>query len=147
MSLGKVVQIIGAVVDIEFPQDSVPAVYDALKVNDKDRLYKTLTNYLLIEIIYKEMSSLHRLINHINVVTLRDLRGNIENYRDHYIAIKSVESENFDQIVQVSTYNDFMGGCPSSGPSLELSDDLIAIGYRVVENISSFINYTNIDNL
>jgi F-type H+-transporting ATPase subunit beta len=30
MSQGKVVQIIGAVVDIEFPQDSVPRVYDAL---------------------------------------------------------------------------------------------------------------------
>lgn len=32
MSKGKVVQIIGAVVDIEFPQDSVPKVYNALKV-------------------------------------------------------------------------------------------------------------------
>lgn len=32
MSQGKVVQIIGAVVDVEFPRDQVPAVYDALKV-------------------------------------------------------------------------------------------------------------------
>ena len=31
-SNGKIVQIIGAVVDIEFPRDSVPRVYDALKV-------------------------------------------------------------------------------------------------------------------
>ena len=29
---GKVVQIIGAVVDVEFPRESVPKVYDALKV-------------------------------------------------------------------------------------------------------------------
>ncbi len=29
---GKIVQIIGAVVDVEFPRDSVPKVYDALKV-------------------------------------------------------------------------------------------------------------------
>ncbi|MDR9479948.1 MAG: F0F1 ATP synthase subunit beta, partial [Spiribacter sp.] len=36
MSSGKVVQIIGAVVDIEFPRDSVPKVYDALKVTDRD---------------------------------------------------------------------------------------------------------------
>ncbi len=36
MSSGKVVQIIGAVVDIEFPRDSVPKVYDALTVDDKD---------------------------------------------------------------------------------------------------------------
>ena len=34
MSQGKVVQIIGAVVDIEFPQDSVPQVYDALTVSE-----------------------------------------------------------------------------------------------------------------
>ncbi len=31
---GKVVQIIGAVVDVEFPRDSVPKVYDALKVQN-----------------------------------------------------------------------------------------------------------------
>ena len=34
MSQGKVVQIICAVLDIEFPQDSVPRVYDALKVTE-----------------------------------------------------------------------------------------------------------------
>ncbi|WP_298444616.1 F0F1 ATP synthase subunit beta [uncultured Ferrimonas sp.] len=32
MSTGTVVQVIGAVVDVEFPQDSVPQVYDALNV-------------------------------------------------------------------------------------------------------------------
>ncbi len=32
MATGKIVQIIGAVIDVEFPQDSVPKVYDALKI-------------------------------------------------------------------------------------------------------------------
>ena len=36
MSQGKVVQIIGAVVDIEFPQNAVPRVYDALRVTEGD---------------------------------------------------------------------------------------------------------------
>ncbi|KXJ53041.1 MAG: ATP synthase subunit beta [Colwellia sp. Phe_37] len=36
MSTGKVVQIIGAVVDVEFPQDAVPQVYDALKITEGD---------------------------------------------------------------------------------------------------------------
>ena len=36
MSTGKVVQIIGAVVDVEFPQDAVPQVYDALNITDGD---------------------------------------------------------------------------------------------------------------
>ena len=33
MSSGQIVQIIGAVIDVEFPRDSVPKVYDALKVD------------------------------------------------------------------------------------------------------------------
>jgi F-type H+-transporting ATPase subunit beta len=36
MSSGRIVQIIGAVIDVEFPRDSVPQVYDALKVSEKD---------------------------------------------------------------------------------------------------------------
>ncbi|MGA9421171.1 MAG: F0F1 ATP synthase subunit beta [Rhodanobacteraceae bacterium] len=36
MNQGKVVQIIGAVVDVEFPRESVPKVYDALKVANTD---------------------------------------------------------------------------------------------------------------
>jgi len=34
MSSGKIVQIIGAVVDVEFPRDSLPKIYDALIVDD-----------------------------------------------------------------------------------------------------------------
>lgn len=36
MSVGKVAEIIGAVVDVEFPRDAVPKIYDALKVTDKN---------------------------------------------------------------------------------------------------------------
>src|SRR5690625_669785 len=36
MSKGKIVQIIGAVVDVEFPRGEVPKVYDALIVDDAD---------------------------------------------------------------------------------------------------------------
>ena len=35
MSQGKVVQIIGAVVDVEFPRDAIPKVYDALKIDGR----------------------------------------------------------------------------------------------------------------
>jgi F-type H+-transporting ATPase subunit beta len=33
MSAGNIVEIIGAVVDVEFPRDSVPKIYDALKID------------------------------------------------------------------------------------------------------------------
>ena len=36
MSQGKIVQIIGAVVDVEFPRDAMPRVYDALKLATAD---------------------------------------------------------------------------------------------------------------
>ncbi len=35
MSSGKIVQIIGAVIDVEFPREEVPKVYDALLVTDR----------------------------------------------------------------------------------------------------------------
>ena len=34
MSTGSVVEIIGAVIDVEFPRDSIPKVYDALKLDE-----------------------------------------------------------------------------------------------------------------
>ena len=36
MSLGKVVEIIGAVVDVQFPMGDMPKVYDALKIEEAD---------------------------------------------------------------------------------------------------------------
>jgi F-type H+-transporting ATPase subunit beta len=36
MATGKITQIIGAVVDIEFPRGSIPRVYEALKLSDSD---------------------------------------------------------------------------------------------------------------
>ncbi|HSC46597.1 MAG TPA: F0F1 ATP synthase subunit beta, partial [Gammaproteobacteria bacterium] len=34
MSSGKIIQVIGAVVDVEFPRDAIPAVYEALTVDE-----------------------------------------------------------------------------------------------------------------
>jgi len=34
MSSGKTLQIIGAVVDVQFPRDQIPAIYEALKIDD-----------------------------------------------------------------------------------------------------------------
>ncbi len=36
MSSGKIVQVIGAVIDVEFPRDAVPAVYEALTVDGRE---------------------------------------------------------------------------------------------------------------
>lgn len=36
MSSGRIVSVIGAVIDVEFPRDQVPKVYDALNVDKVD---------------------------------------------------------------------------------------------------------------
>ena len=36
MATGKITQIIGAVIDVEFPRESIPKVYEALKLVDAD---------------------------------------------------------------------------------------------------------------
>ena len=38
MSTGNIVEVIGAVVDVEFPRDSGPKVYDALNIAAADNL-------------------------------------------------------------------------------------------------------------
>ena len=36
MSTGQIIEVIGAVVDVEFPSSGIPKVYDALKVDEQD---------------------------------------------------------------------------------------------------------------
>jgi F-type H+-transporting ATPase subunit beta len=36
MAVGKITQIIGAVIDVEFPRESIPGIYEALKLVDVD---------------------------------------------------------------------------------------------------------------
>ena len=36
METGQVVEIIGAVIDVKFPRESMPKVYDALKVDESN---------------------------------------------------------------------------------------------------------------
>ena len=38
MSTGNIVEVIGAVVDVEFPRDAVPKVYDALLISEAEGL-------------------------------------------------------------------------------------------------------------
>ena len=40
MSQGKIVQIIGPVVDVEFPRDAMPKVYDALKLKSPELTFE-----------------------------------------------------------------------------------------------------------
>ena len=40
MSTGNIVQVIGAVVDVEFPKEAIPSVYDALTLKDGELVFE-----------------------------------------------------------------------------------------------------------
>ena len=40
MSIGNIVQVIGAVVDVEFPKEAIPSVYDALTLKEGDLVFE-----------------------------------------------------------------------------------------------------------
>ncbi|MAJ30664.1 MAG: F0F1 ATP synthase subunit beta, partial [Gammaproteobacteria bacterium] len=40
MSTGNIVQVIGAVVDVEFPKEAIPGVYDALTLKDGELVFE-----------------------------------------------------------------------------------------------------------
>ena len=48
MSTGNTVQIIGAVVDVEFPSDQIPHIYDALIIDDVDITLEVLVDTLQV---------------------------------------------------------------------------------------------------
>ena len=47
MSQGKIVQVIGAVVDVEFPRDAIPHVYDALKLDENGLTLEVQHNFFI----------------------------------------------------------------------------------------------------
>ena len=47
MSSGKIVQIIGAVIDVEFPSDAIPKVYDALNVSKDREVTSSIIFYII----------------------------------------------------------------------------------------------------
>ena len=74
-------------------------------------------------------------------------RNNVENIRDIYIAIKAAGSDGFNDIIRASVHNDYNNHCPSSGPSMQIENNMIAISYRVSDVATSYIDYSDISIL
>ena len=74
-------------------------------------------------------------------------RNNINDIRDTYISIKPSGSDSFNQLIRASFHNDYNNHCPSSGPSMAINDNYIALSYRVSDAANSYINYSDISTL
>ena len=74
-------------------------------------------------------------------------RNNEQNIRDTYIAVKRYSDENFSEYFQASDLQDFIGFCPSSGPSLDIEDSEIAIAYTSYNDQNVYTSISNLENM
>lgn len=50
MSKGKIIKVVGPVVDVEFPAGQLPAIYNALKIQTKDQVDQSFEVDLTLEV-------------------------------------------------------------------------------------------------
>ena len=74
-------------------------------------------------------------------------RNNEQNIRDTYIAVKRYDDANFSEYFQASNLQDFIGFCPSSGPSLDIKDGEIAIAYTSYNNQNVYTSVSNLEDM
>ena len=55
MATGKITQIIGAVIDVEFPRESIPRVYEALKLKDVELTLQEFGGVNGVQQMFKEV--------------------------------------------------------------------------------------------
>jgi hypothetical protein len=74
-------------------------------------------------------------------------RNNISNQRKHFIVKKDFGSEDFQEPIQMSNYNDFVSYCPSSGPSISIEANNIAAGFHVSQHNNAYVNHSSLESL
>jgi hypothetical protein len=74
-------------------------------------------------------------------------RNNEQNIRDTYIAVKRYGDEDFSEYFQASNLQDFIGFCPSSGPSLDIKNDKISVAYTSYNNQNVYTSISNLGNM
>ncbi len=74
-------------------------------------------------------------------------RNNISNTRDTYLMVKNAGETEFSFPTPVSTHNDYLTFCPSSGPTISIENENIAVSYVVSQDSDAFINFTAISDL
>ena len=74
-------------------------------------------------------------------------RNNEQNIRDTYIAVKRYNNNAFSEYFQASNLQDFIGFCPSSGPSLDINEGKIAVAYTSYNNQNVYTSFSDTENM
>ena len=74
-------------------------------------------------------------------------RNNISDIRDTFLVKKMQGEPVFSEKIQVSYHSDYINHCPSSGPTLAINSDNIAVSYMVSQNSDAFISTSDLGDL
>ena len=74
-------------------------------------------------------------------------RNNIESSRDHYLVKMEEGDSTFSEPIMISTYEDYINFCPTSGPTISLNDSMVSVSYFVYETNSSYVNYSSLSEI
>ena len=74
-------------------------------------------------------------------------RNNILNNRDTFLAIKRNNQNSFSEYYQASNFNDYVTFCPSSGPTIDIKDNSIAVAYTVYHTQNGYVDVSSVDEM
>ena len=74
-------------------------------------------------------------------------RNNILNNRDTFLAVKGYDQDEFSEYYQVSNFDDYITFCPSSGPTIDIKDNNIAVAYTVYHTQNGYVDISSLDQM
>ena len=74
-------------------------------------------------------------------------RNNILNNRDTFLAVRRHGQDEFSEYYQVSNFDDYITFCPSSGPTIDIKDNNIAVAYTVYHTQNGYADISSLDQI
>ena len=71
-------------------------------------------------------------------------RNNILNNRDTFLAVKRNSQNSFSEYYQVSNFNDYITFCPSSGPTIDIKNNNIAVAYTIYHTQNGYADISSL---
>ena len=74
-------------------------------------------------------------------------RNNILNNRDTFLAVKRHNQDGFSEYYQVSNFDDYLTFCPSSGPTIDIKNNNIAVAYTVYYTQNGYVDTSSLEQM
>ena len=74
-------------------------------------------------------------------------RNNVQNLRDTYLSVKRFDEDGFNENYQVSNFQDYIPYCPSSGPDIDIKENMIAVAYTIYDDDRVYTSISDLDEI